>query len=301
MFSPLFCAFEQKICSSNNFISFCFRWSANNKHKPVNVNESQAKTHRKSSVPYFVPPSHLSAGQQPSSVCASQQAPHSLLPGASSQLMTAHQYFHHANNAGSGSANSGSTANYNKSSSYPSFASTLHNGGGVNGNSGGGGGGGGGGVMKPMAGINPSMQPTNPHHQQLSHKPTTQQPPSLQPPAMQHPNFMFHRHSLSNITHHHHNANPLVPPPAIFLNNLCSVTGENRSTGAKIVDNGPVKANGGGMMGPAAEQPLLMAKDCGGQSESGSSSNNSNHNSSIVDINSRLEFLCRQMTEQAIN
>uniref|UniRef100_A0A182MU59 Protein Smaug n=1 Tax=Anopheles culicifacies TaxID=139723 RepID=A0A182MU59_9DIPT len=276
------------------------RWSANNKHKPVNVNESQVKSHRKSSVPYFVPPGHVSAGQQ-ASVCPSQQT-HSHLQSVSSQVMTSHQYFHHASANNNGT---GSTANYNKSSSYPSFASTLHNGGGgVGGNSGGG-------VMKPMISNNPSIPQTTNHHQpQLPHKQSTQAP-SLQPPAMQHPNFMFHRHSLSNITHHHHNANPLVPPPTIFLNNLCSVSGENRSAGAKIVDNGSVKGNvpmkqlsGGGLMS-AAEQSLL-AKDCSpnelrvcGQSDSSNSQNN--HNSSIVDINSRLESLCRQMTEQAIN
>ncbi|XP_053664372.1 protein Smaug [Anopheles marshallii] len=261
------------------------RWSANNKHKPVNVNESQAKTHRKSSVPYFVPPSHAGAGQQ-ASVCSSQQT-HSHLQGASSQVMAAHQYFHHAS---AGSNATGSTANYNKSSSYPSFASTLHNGSGGAGN--------GGGVMKPIITNNPSIQQTNHHQPPLPHKQTTQAP-SLQPPAMQHPNFMFHRHSLSNITHHHHNTNPLVPPPAIFLNNLCSVSGENRSTVGKIVDKGNVamkQLSGGGLMS-GGEQPLLT-KDSG-QCDNSNSQNN--HNSSIVDINSRLEFLCRQMTEQAIN
>uniref|UniRef100_A0A182IR44 Protein Smaug n=1 Tax=Anopheles atroparvus TaxID=41427 RepID=A0A182IR44_ANOAO len=169
------------------------RWSVNNKHKPANLNESQTKPHRKSSIPYFVPPGHANPVCQPQSQTIMQ----------ATQAM-AHQYFHHGNN-GSG------TANYNKSSSYPSFASTLHNGSG----------------MKPIPNNNnnniPSMQQQPPHQGQQQHPPTVSTqvpPPSLQhpPPAMQHPNFMFHRHSLSNITHH--NAGPLVPPPPIFLTNL---------------------------------------------------------------------------------
>uniref|UniRef100_A0A182VJ51 Protein Smaug n=1 Tax=Anopheles merus TaxID=30066 RepID=A0A182VJ51_ANOME len=180
------------------------RWTTNNKHKPVNVNESQAKSHRKSSVPYFVPPGHLSAGS------------HLQSAAPSSQVMAGHPYFHHGGTGGASSNTGGSTANYNKSSSYPSFASTLHGGGS-------GGTGATGSSIKPILSNNPSMQQTTQHLQQQQphpHKQSTQ-PPTLQPPAMQHPNFMFHRHSLSNITHHHHNANPpLVPPPAIFLNSL---------------------------------------------------------------------------------
>uniref|UniRef100_A0A182KF29 Protein Smaug n=1 Tax=Anopheles christyi TaxID=43041 RepID=A0A182KF29_9DIPT len=266
------------------------RWSTNNKHKPVNVNESQAKSHRKSSVPYFVPPSHLTAGQQGSQT-------HSHLQSAQSpQIMAAHQYFHHGGTGGT-SSNSGNTANYNKSSSYPSFASTLHSGSGAGV---GGVGGGTGSTMKPMLSNNPSIQQTNQHlqqqqQQQHPHKQSTQ-PPTLQPPAMQHPNFMFHRHSLSNITHHHHNANPLVPPPAILLNSLGSVPAENRNTGAKLVDGGSVKG------GTAMKQHSAAGMSTGEQAlQSDGGSNSGNHNSSIVDINSRLEFLCRQMTEQAIN
>lgn len=46
----------------------------------------------------------------------------------------------------------------------------------------------------------------------------------------------------------------------------------------------------------------LAAAAAGEQAgDSGSNSSSSNHNNSIIDINSRLEFLCRQMTEQAIN
>ncbi|XP_040175062.1 protein Smaug [Anopheles arabiensis] len=258
------------------------RWTTNNKHKPVNVNESQAKSHRKSSVPYFVPPGHLSAGS------------HLQSAAPSSQVMAGHPYFHHGGTGGASSNAGGSTANYNKSSSYPSFASTLHGGGS-------GGTGGTGSSMKPILSNNPSMQQTTQHLQQQQqphpHKQSTQ-PPTLQPPAMQHPSFMFHRHSLSNITHHHHNANPpLVPPPAIFLNSLGGslVAGENRTTGAKVVDGGGPVKGGAGMKQLAAAAAGEQAGD------SGSNSSSSNHNNSIIDINSRLEFLCRQMTEQAIN
>ncbi|KFB51118.1 AGAP006702-PA-like protein [Anopheles sinensis] len=169
------------------------RWSVNNKHKPANLNESQSKPHRKSSVPYFVPPGHGNSLCQPQSQTLMQAM--------------AHQYFHHGNSNGNG----GSTASYNKSSSYPSFASTLHNGG-----SG----------MKPNNNSNnPSIQQQQSHqsHPQQSHS-TQVPPPSLQQPpppptAMQHPNFMFHRHSLSSITHHNpavSSSGPLVPPPNIF-------------------------------------------------------------------------------------
>uniref|UniRef100_A0AAG5DF50 Protein Smaug n=1 Tax=Anopheles atroparvus TaxID=41427 RepID=A0AAG5DF50_ANOAO len=256
------------------------RWSVNNKHKPANLNESQTKPHRKSSIPYFVPPGHANPVCQPQSQTIMQ----------ATQAM-AHQYFHHGNN-GSG------TANYNKSSSYPSFASTLHNGSG----------------MKPIPNNNnniiPSMQQQPPHQGQQQHPPTVSTqvpPPSLQhpPPAMQHPNFMFHRHSLSNITHH--NAGPLVPPPPIFLTNL---GGPSAAAGVKA-DSCTGKGGAGDCGGAAPPNELLHRpgqSNGGGQSNSssnGNSSNNSNsgnsHNSSIVDINSRLEFLCRQMTEQAIN
>ncbi|XP_050091311.1 protein Smaug [Anopheles aquasalis] len=259
------------------------RWTVNNKHKPCGVvSEPQVKPHRKSSIPYFVPP-----GQAQVASAAMAQ-----------------QYFHHSagNNGGNGAAN------YNKSSSYPSFASssgTLHG-------------------MKAMGPVpnNPSsmqqQQPHQPHQQNHamqtssvgSHVP--HQSSSLQPPsaAMQHPNFMFHRHSLSNITPH--SASSLAPP--IFLSNLNSLSAENCSGGGKS-DGGKMNSSST-MAGRTASfdgQAGMMAgklnndrcvKDFPAQGgDDGGSGNGSSlaHNNSIGDINTRLEFLCRQMTEQAIN
>lgn len=254
------------------------RWSVNNKHKPANLNESQSKPHRKSSVPYFVPPGHGNSLCQPQSQTLMQAM--------------AHQYFHHGNSNGNG----GSTASYNKSSSYPSFASTLHNGG-----SG----------MKPN---NNSNNPSIQQQQQQSHQSHPQQshstqvpPPSLQQPpppptaAMQHPNFMFHRHSLSSITHHNpavSSSGPLVPPPNIFLTNLGPLPTDNCGPAGMNTEKG---SGGGGDCG--AKEILLRSGQSNSTSNNNSSTNSSsnNNNSSIVDINSRLEFLCRQMTEQAIN
>ncbi|XP_058066219.1 protein Smaug [Anopheles bellator] len=259
------------------------RWPVNNKHKSGGVlNEPQAKPHRKSSIPYFLPP----GGQ---------------LQGSTGQ---AQQYFHHtaASNA------NGSTANYNKSSSYPSFVTTHGNGVALHG-------------MKPMttggSSNNSSLQQQQqPHQMQYPHASgiSNHQHPaaaaaSLQPPAMQHPNFMFHRHSLSNITPH--GAGSLVPP--VFLSNLNSVSAENCSGagGDRAAACGPTsKASSASSMnvrGVGDRQnersvknfPTNQAGNDG--SSSGGNSSNVGHNNSIGDINTRLEFLCRQMTEQAIN
>ncbi|XP_049542428.1 protein Smaug [Anopheles darlingi] len=263
------------------------RWTANNKHKPCGVaSEPQVKPHRKSSIPYFVPPGQAQV--------------------ASATM--AQQYFHHTagNNVGNGAAN------YNKSSSYPSFASssgTMHG-------------------MKPMGPVpsNPSSMQQQPQahqpHQQNHAMQTSSigvhiphQSSSLQPPAaaMQHPNFMFHRHSLSNITPH--SASSLAPP--MFLSNLNSLSAENCSGGGKS-EGGKMNSSStmagrtasfdgqGGMMAGKLNNDRCV-KDFpvqGGDGGVGGGSENSSslaHNNSIGDINTRLEFLCRQMTEQAIN
>ncbi|XP_052859744.1 protein Smaug [Anopheles cruzii] len=254
------------------------RWPVNNKHKSGGVlNEPQTKPHRKSSIPYFLP------------------------PGGQLQGSTGQQYFHHtaASNA------NGSTANYNKSSSYPSFVTTHGNGVSLHG-------------MKPMAtggGSNNSSLPQQqqPHQMQYPHASgiSNHQHPaaaasSLQPPAMQHPNFMFHRHSLSNITPH--GSGSLVPP--VFLSNLNSVSAENCSGagGDRTAPCGPAsKASSGSSMnvrgvGDRQNDRGVKSNDStGGIGGNSSSNNNVGHNNSIGDINTRLEFLCRQMTEQAIN
>uniref|UniRef100_A0A182FFS6 Protein Smaug n=2 Tax=Anopheles albimanus TaxID=7167 RepID=A0A182FFS6_ANOAL len=256
------------------------RWTANNKHKPCGVaSEPQVKPHRKSSIPYFVPPGQAQV--------------------ASAGM--AQQYFHHS----AGNTGGNGATNYNKSSSYPSFASTsgtLH------------------GMKGPVGPVpnNPSSMQQQPH--QSNHgMPTSSvgshvphQSSSLQPPsaAMQHPNFMFHRHSLSNITPH--SVSSLAPP--IFLSNLNSLSAENcsgrgKSDGGKISPSSAMAGRTASFDGQAGMMAGKLNNDrCvkdfpaqQGDGAVGSGSNNNAHNNSIGDINTRLEFLCRQMTEQAIN
>lgn len=104
------------------------------------------------------------------------------------------------------------------------------------------------------------------------------------------------------------------------MTNLGSLSGDNCGPGMKGDSSHTLNATGGGGGGgdcgngvvagsvPSPKELLLRAGQNGASQNKGnngtgtvSNSSGNNHNSSIVDINSRLEFLCRQMTEQAIN
>lgn len=167
----------------------------------------------------------------------------------------------------------GHNNSYNKSSSYPNFASNLsesakhHRGHPAHGPSQ---------VALPQQ---VPVAPVPPQHQQPAHVPP-------------HGNFMYHRHSLNNISAHQHQQQ--------FLQQLQS---QQQQQSQQLLPSIYLSTMGGGGQAVAKKEvPLKDSQQQQKSDDSGKSqSNNNNNNNSIGDINSRLEFLCLQMTEQAIN
>lgn len=274
------------------------RWSTTIKHKPNNPPEGQKTPHRKSSLQYFTSPMQpsQSSQQQPQPQQQSQQqnssSSHTHLQAIPHQYYGGHG---HNPNAGTGHNN-----NYNKSSSYPNFASNL--------SSGGGGGGSGSNIkhhvqhlQQQSQGQHPLQQQPQPQPQQTHHTQQQQQ----QQPHVPHGNFMYHRHSLNNISAHQHQQQFLQqlqqqqqqqqqPPllPSIFLTAMSGGGG-----GPLSASKGKSQPTDGGAGSIAATSDPVSVPKSSPVDLLGSKS----QNNSIGDINSRLEFLCLQMTEQAIN
>lgn len=104
------------------------------------------------------------------------------------------------------------------------------------------------------------------HHQQFSQQMTPQGQPSTHTPP-------YHRHSLNNLM-------PFNSAQQQFNNRRNSSCGSDRIAHT--------------MMSPLGSQDKNL-------SDSGLSTSLNSTGASASDINSRLESLCRQMTEQAIN
>lgn len=237
------------------------RWSVSNKHiKPCGGSSEglqKSAPHRKSSLQYFSSPMQQPGPGQPNPSGGSSSSSHTHL-----QAIPPHGYY------GGGGTGTGHNNSYNKSSSYPNFASNLsesakhHRGGGGH-----------------------PAHPGQVPHPQVSVAPPQQQPPHVPPHGG---NFMYHRHSLNNISAHQHQQQ--------FLQQLQSQQQQQLLPSIYLTTMG-----GGAGQGAAAvkkEVPLAAQKEPKSD-DSGKSQNNNNN--SIGDINSRLEFLCLQMTEQAIN
>ncbi|XP_039448567.1 protein Smaug [Culex pipiens pallens] len=238
------------------------RWSVSNKHnKPCGGSSEglqKAAPHRKSSLQYFSSPMQQQPGQ-PNPSGGGSSSSHTHL-----QAIPPHGYY--------GGAGTGHNNSYNKSSSYPNFASNLSE------------------SAKHHRG-HPAQVP---HPHQVPVPPVPPQQQQQQPPHVPpHGNFMYHRHSLNNISAHQHQQQ--------FLQQLQS---QQQQQSQQLLPSIYLTTMGGG--GGAVAKKELPLKDSQQQQQqksddSGKSQNNNNNNNSIGDINSRLEFLCLQMTEQAIN
>uniref|UniRef100_A0A1Q3EVP2 Protein Smaug n=1 Tax=Culex tarsalis TaxID=7177 RepID=A0A1Q3EVP2_CULTA len=234
------------------------RWSISSKHnKPCGGSSEglqKSAPHRKSSLQYFSSPMQPGV-PNPSSGSASSSS-HTHL-----QAIPPHGYY-------GGGAGTGHNNSYNKSSSYPNFASNLSDS-----------------AKHHHRGGHPGQLP---HPQQQVPVAPVPPPPQQQPPHVPpHGNFMYHRHSLNNISAHQHQQQ--------FLQQLQSQQQQQLLPSIYLTTMG-----GGG--GQAAKKEVPLAESQQQQQkldDSGKSQNNNNN--SIGDINSRLEFLCLQMTEQAIN
>lgn len=246
------------------------RWSVSNKHnKPCGGSSEglqKSAPHRKSSLQYFSSPMQ-SGSQQPNPASGNSSSTHL-------QAIPPHGYYGSATGGGTGHNNS-----YNKSSSYPNFASNLSGGG------------------ESVKHHRPPPQHVALGHggqpqQQVPPPPPQQQPPHVPPHAGA--NFMYHRHSLNNISAHQHQQQ--------FLQQLQQQSQQQQQ--AQLLPSiyltssmGGVPSGGGGgkkeVPVPKEQHQHHQKSDDSGKSQ--------NNNNSIGDINSRLEFLCLQMTEQAIN
>lgn len=236
------------------------RWSVSNKHnKPCGGSSEglqKAAPHRKSSLQYFSSPMQQQPGQ-PNQSGGGSSSSHTHL-----QAIPPHGYY--------GGSGTGHNNSYNKSSSYPNFASNLSE------------------SAKHHRG-HPAQVP-HPHQVPVPSVPPQQPQPPHVPP---HGNFMYHRHSLNNISAHQHQQQ--------FLQQLQSQQQQQQSQ--QLLPSIYLTTMGGG--GGAVAKKELPLKDSQQQqqpkSDDSGKSQNNNNNNSIGDINSRLEFLCLQMTEQAIN
>ncbi|XP_058838619.1 protein Smaug [Topomyia yanbarensis] len=275
------------------------RWSATNKHKSNNASDLQKTPHRKSSLQYFTSPM-----QQQSQPSQQQQQQQNTSSSHSHLQAIPHQYqYGHGHNANAGT---GHNNNYNKSSSYPNFASNLSSSGG----------GSGGATIGTGSNIKHHSQQGQSQIQGQQHQPQPsqqQQQPKQQLQQQQvqlsqqthvpHGNFMYHRHSLNNISAHQHqqqflqqlqqSQQPQQSPllPSIYLTTM---------------GGGPPVAAAGGKVksNPSTESGSTKGTAQQKQSSGPSTTDllgSKSQNNSIGDINSRLEFLCLQMTEQAIN
>lgn len=236
------------------------RWSVSNKHnKPCGGSSEglqKSAPHRKSSLQYFSSPMQPPSGLgQPNPSGGSSSSSHTHL-----QAIPPHGYY----GAGTGHNNS-----YNKSSSYPNFASNLSD------------------SSKHHRG-HPGPVP---HTQQQVPVPPVPPPQQQQPPHVpSHGNFMYHRHSLNNISAHQHQQQ--------FLQQLQSQQQQQQQQ--QLLPSIYLSTMGGQAVAKK-EVPLAAQKDSQQQKSDDSGKSQNNNNNSIGDINSRLEFLCLQMTEQAIN
>lgn len=244
------------------------RWSVSNKHnKPCGGSSEglqKSAPHRKSSLQYFSSPMQ-SNQQNPTPGSGNSSATHL-------QAIPPHGYY------GASAGGTGHNNSYNKSSSYPNFASNLSGGG---------------------DSVTKHHRPP-PQHVALGGHQSQQQQQQVPPPPQQQPphvpphgtNFMYHRHSLNNISAHQHQQQ--------FLQQLQQSQQQQQS---QLLPSIYLTTMGGVPGGGKKEVPVSKEQHHHQQKsdDSGKSQNNNNNNNSIGDINSRLEFLCLQMTEQAIN
>lgn len=270
------------------------RWSTTIKHKPNNPPEGQKTPHRKSSLQYFTSPMPQSQSSQQQPQLQQQQSQQQNSSSSHTHLQAIpHQYYNHGQNPNAGT---GHNNNYNKSSSYPNFASNLSSGGGSGSN-----------IKHHVQHLqqsqgqhqiqqHQSQQQQQQQQQQSQTQPQSQQTHHAQSQHVQHGNFMYHRHSLNNISGHQHqqqflqqlqNQQPQPPLlPSIFLTAMSG-------GGASLPSKGKSQPTdtAGSIATDATVQKSSPVDLLGSKSQ----------NNSIGDINSRLEFLCLQMTEQAIN
>lgn len=242
------------------------RWSVSNKHnKPCGSGSSEglqkSAPHRKSSLQYFSSPMQ-SNQQNPTPGAGNSSATHL-------QAIPPHGYY------GASAGGTGHNNSYNKSSSYPNFASNLS----------------GGGDSATKHHRPPPQHVTLGGHQSQQQQvppPPQQQPPHVPPHGT---NFMYHRHSLNNISAHQHQQQ--------FLQQLQQSQQQQQS---QLLPSIYLTTMGGVPGGGKKEVPVPKEQHHHQQkSDDSGKSQNNNNNNSIGDINSRLEFLCLQMTEQAIN
>lgn len=200
-----------------------------------------------------------------------------------------HQYYGHGQcpNAGTGHNNS-----YNKSSSYPNFASNLSSSSGGSGAS-----------IKHH--VQHLQQSQGQHQIQQQQQPQPQPQPqqthhTQQQPHVPHGNFMYHRHSLNNISAHQHQQQ--------FLQQLQNQQQQQQQS--QLLPSIFLTAMTGGGGGPLPTKGKSQPTDAAGsiaadvpvpKSSPVDLLGSKSQTNSIGDINSRLEFLCLQMTEQAIN
>lgn len=262
-------------------------------HKPNNPADGQKTPHRKSSLQYFTPPMQQSQTSQQQSQQPQQQSQQQQNSSSSHTHLQAlpHQYYGHGGhnpNAGTGHNN-----NYNKSSSYPNFASNLSSGGGSGSNNT---------IKHHMQHLQQTQgqhsipqqqqpQPQQPHHA------AQQQQQSHVPPLG---NFMYHRHSLNNIHQHQQQ----------YLQQLQSQHQHQQQQHQSLLPSIFLTAiGGGGCPPPNKGKPQTSESACTKPKDRTISPKSSpvdllgskSQNNSIGDINTRLEFLCLQMTEQAID
>lgn len=158
--------------------------------------------------------------------------------------------------------------NYNKSSSYPNFANTSNTGGVLTNN-----------VLNNALNFTSTPPPLLP--------PNTNKSQELQARDIQAVVNAFHetyRHSLSNLISMQQ---PLIMQQAIQAVAEAASQHDPTQTNENLVSSSNVAA---------ASNNQTSSGVGGGQAPS-----HDKNTSSIGDINSRLEFLCLQMTEQAIN
>ncbi|XP_062708262.1 protein Smaug-like isoform X1 [Aedes albopictus] len=272
------------------------RWSTTIKHKPNSSADSIKTPHRKSSLQYFTPPMQQSQSSQQQSQQPQQQSQQQNSSSSHTHLQAIpHQYYSHGGhnpNAGTGHNNS-----YNKSSSYPNFASNLSSG--------------------SSSGSNNTTIKT--HHVQHLQQSQSQHPLSQQSQQQQQPhhaqqsqqshvaphgNFMYHRHSLNNISAHQHQQQFLQQ-----LQNQHQQQQQQQQQQLSVLPSIFLTAIGGGPppnkgKSQPSETTCLNPKSTTVAPPKSSPVDllgSKSQNNSIGDINSRLEFLCLQMTEQAIN
>lgn len=266
-------------------------------HKPNNLADGQKTPHRKSSLQYFTPPMQQSQTSQQQSQQPQQQSQQQQNSSSSHTHLQAlpHQYYGHGGhnpNAGTGHNN-----NYNKSSSYPNFASNLSSGGSSGSNN----------TIKhhiqhlqQSQGQHSLPQQPQPQPQQSHH--AQQQQQTHVPP---HGNFMYHRHSLNNISAHQHQQQ--------FLQQLQNQHQQQQQQQQHHQSLLPsiflTTIGGGGCSPPNKGKPQSSESACPKPKDRTISPKSSpvdllgskSQNNSIGDINTRLEFLCLQMTEHAID